>query len=104
MLQTNGLLAAWAFLVAKQERAREDLSRALLRHFQDQQVGLVTGSASLTAQDALLRLWTGPQAAGPAALRRLTAEAIVYAGWLKRAAEAICDTGESDSKGEGGAP
>ena len=92
MLQTNGLLATWAYLLAKEKKDRQDIAKALLEHLRDS--GVAPASASRDARAVFLNDWTGPQARlGTGELRRLTAEAIIYAGWLKRAAEAVCDTG-----------
>lgn len=91
MLQTNGLLAAWSFLRAKETNERARALEALRQHLR---------APELRLGDALARLEgifpQAPQSAGSdelsgTDLRRLTAEAIVYSGWLKRAAEAICD-------------
>jgi CRISPR type III-B/RAMP module-associated protein Cmr5 len=94
MLQTNGLLAAWAYLLAKQDRepAREKLERALREHLSHEAIGLGGLVAKLegifSSENGDRRGLAGPE------LRRLTAEAVVYSGWLKRAAEALCATAE----------
>ena len=100
MLQTNGLLAAWAFLLAKRERepAREELEEAIREHLVDEAVGL---SRDVGKLDRIFADEGGgddrPTLSGHE-LRRLSAEAVVYAGWLKRAAEALCATAEEEAQ------
>jgi CRISPR/Cas system CMR-associated protein Cmr5 small subunit len=89
LLQTNGLLAAWAYLLAKGGSA-QDYARALAAHFREAPVALPALAPGDSA--AILNAWTrltGSQ------LRQLTAETLAYSTWLKRAAEAICDTGDN---------
>lgn len=93
MLQTNGLLATWAHLLAKKGREYERIVEALLRHLQHQGIGLVEGPTS--AEAVFLEVWTVAGGATGGRLRRLTAEAIAYSVWLKRAAEALCDRGQA---------
>lgn len=113
MLQTNGLLATWAHLVAKGGPApaagpavslNENAlaARALLDHLRP------LAPANLFAADggaieALHALWKEqPSGASGLTLRRLTAEAIRYSVWLKRAAEALLSGGAGDEAREGG--
>jgi hypothetical protein len=85
MLQTNGLLATWGHLLAKKDTEFET-ARALTSHLQS--LGL-TGAGT---PSALFHHWIDAQTGlSSPGLRRLTAEAIEYAVWLKRAAEALCD-------------
>jgi len=100
MLQTNGLLASWAFLLAKRDRepARKELEEAIREHLVDGAVGLSGDAGKL---DGIFDVEGGgddrPTLSGHE-LRRLSAEAVVYAGWLKRAAEALCATAEEDAQ------
>lgn len=91
MLRTNGLLATWAFLLAKGKGKAESPHQAVLKnlasHLRSEGIGLVRETDE---KRLLLSEWTGPQT-GAAQLQRLTAEAIAYAGWLKRASEALSD-------------
>lgn len=88
MLQQNGLLAVWAFLLSK---GGDHLALAgqLLDHLRKlERLPRIPGGAN--PQSAFLA-WVGaadaPGLAGHQ-LRDLTAEALAFAGWLKRAAEA----------------
>lgn len=93
--QRNGLLAAWAFLLAKsaasKDRAKSphgNAARACQRFFRE--LGL---TAADNAEASFRREWLGEgdgTGVSAASLMRLTAEAIAYAGWLKRAAETLC--------------
>lgn len=92
MLQINGLLATWAFLQTKQERepARKQLEAALSAHLRDEALGLTEVVAKL---DGVFSPAGGDGSTlSGEELRRLSAEAVIYAGWLKRAAEARCAT------------
>lgn len=96
MLQINGLLAAWAFLLAKDEDPHHQTLAAVRDHLTADELGL---RPLLPSLEAVFAADGGNGADGPSPLtgpelRRLTAETLVYAGWLKRAAEALCDTGE----------
>lgn len=86
MLQTNGLLATWAFLLSK-DAGTEPLA-ALLTHLRSMSHLGVTGRGP----EKVFLGWVGGNGDAPAvtgeALRRITEEALEYAGWLKRAAEA----------------
>lgn len=83
MLQTNGLLATWGHLLAKHGSEFREAAQALTAHLQS----LALANTGTPAQ--LFETWIEGLAA--AGLRRRTAEAIEYAVWLKRAAEALCD-------------
>lgn len=100
MLQTNGLLATWAFLLSKGNIHAGILS-ALLQHLGPPPAGLNLVQAT-DATEAFLG-WVGGKAGadggvGGTELRDLTAEALAFAGWLKRAAES---QGEPELEGEG---
>jgi len=95
MFQNNGLLATWVFFLSKDKKAHQTLLTALLehlqKHFRDPQVEF-TVVAALAPKEALTNYWTrsGKELSG-AQLMQLTAEAVAFSGWLKRAAEALCD-------------
>lgn len=83
MLQTNGLLATWAFLLSKNETALLQTLRDHLWEFERQQ-----GNAP--DPRVMFNVWVADgvgQLNGPR-LRKLTAEALALAAWLKRAAQA----------------
>ena len=94
MLRTNGLLATWGFLCAK-ERDEAD-RRACLEILQAHLTSRLpnVGSADANAKD-VFRRWIGQSdgvgALSSAELRALTDEAIAFSGWIKRAAEAFGD-------------
>ncbi len=88
MLQTNGLLATWAYLLSK-KKVEGRAAEALLAHFR--RAGLDV-PAEGAPTDVFTRVWVRPGLSSRR-LRQLTHEAIVYSVWLKRAAEALCDTG-----------
>lgn len=95
MFQNNGLLATWAFFLSKDKTAHAALSAALLehlqKHFRDPQLEFTVVEA-LAPSEAFTNYWTraGKELNG-AQLMQLTAEAVAFSGWLKRAAEALCD-------------
>jgi CRISPR type III-B/RAMP module-associated protein Cmr5 len=86
MFQTNGLLATWAHLLAKKGQEYDKTLEALMQYFRQGDTNMETEAK------AVFRQWTQLASLD---LRQRTAEAIEYAVWLKRAAEALCDTGES---------
>jgi CRISPR/Cas system CMR-associated protein Cmr5 small subunit len=99
MLQRNGLLATWSFLLSKRksgegEKAPALALNALLSHLSASEIGLVAPPA----RDALALFrdqWTSRDSSlSGLELRRLTAEALLFAGWLKRAAETLCGSGK----------
>jgi CRISPR/Cas system CMR-associated protein Cmr5 small subunit len=95
MLQTNGFLATWAHLLAKNEVEHKEMAKAFLRHFRDAEINLVA-DRERDAKLMFIQVWTVPgHGVGAAGLQKLTAEAVVFAVWLKRAAEALCDTGQT---------
>ncbi len=90
MLRTNGLLATWAFLMGK-DKGKDTLT-ALNAHLKQQFNNIVAEQ-----YDDTFKNWVGykenqqtpinPQLTHDL-LREITAEAIEYSGWLKRATEA----------------
>lgn len=102
MFQNNGLLATWAFLLSKKDKkAHQALLNTMLKHFQAhfRSADLeFTTVESLHPEQVLINYWvrSGRELKGEQ-LMLLTAEAIAFSGWLKRAAEALCDK-------EGGQP
>lgn len=94
MFQSNGLLATWAFLLSKNKTSQNpqnDILNALLEHFKDTRFNLGVGQ-ELNAMTVFTHKWTGgtPPLSG-VELMKLTGEAIIFSGWLKRAAEALCN-------------
>jgi CRISPR/Cas system CMR-associated protein Cmr5 small subunit len=91
MLQTNGLLGTWAFLLARarKERSHADVLRALADHLRSEAIALI-GERAVDPKSVLLTEWTKPEV-GSGLLQDVAAEALSYAGWLKRAAEALSD-------------
>lgn len=108
IFQTNGLLAGWAHLLAKAKGAdpgrseHAAVAEALLAHLRHEAIHLVAAGGG-GAQE-VFRGWIEPEVAPPGSappatppatplgtgeLQALTGEAIEYAGWLKRAAEAL---------------
>ncbi len=87
LLQVNGLLATWAFLLGKKEIPLLEALLGHLRAREDLQVNKEGGAA-----DGFLHWVGGPTGAGEGIdgtlLRALTAEALAWSVWLKRAAEA----------------
>jgi len=92
MFQTNGLLATWAFLLSKSQKNKEhkEALQILLAHFRDGHFNLRVNNPDIVR--VLTEEWTGSTATLQGTqLMRLTAEAVAFSGWLKRAAEALCD-------------
>ena len=85
MLQVNGLLATWAHLLAKKTAVVDDLLEHL-RYFQDLEI------PQGEARNVFLHWVGGHQqnrgGLGGPRLRAITAEALAFTVWLKRAAEA----------------
>jgi CRISPR/Cas system CMR-associated protein Cmr5 small subunit len=90
ILRTNGLLAGWAYLQAKHQAVAD----ALREHLEARHPAACGKLTALfgSGQPGGGRLTT-------LELQRLTAEAVVYAGWLKRAAEAVCNVGGDRDEG-----
>lgn len=95
MFQQNGLLATWAFLLAKSKKKNpehEEILKMLYIHLTDFcfDLGVPSGKD-------YERVFTEHLANANAPLNgqfmRITAEAINFSGWIKRAAEALCQEG-----------
>lgn len=103
MLQQNGLLATWAFLLAQKKRDSAPILDALRQHFGDS-AELAPLAQGETAEAVFLR-WVGPPDAAVGLngsdLRRLSAEALALSGWLKRAVEARGDAAEPEGSEDG---
>ena len=83
MIQVNGLLSTWAFLLSKKETA---LLEILAEHLWFSE----RGAGEPPTPRAMFDGWLGlshQQLTGPR-LRRLTEEALAFSVWLKRAAQA----------------
>jgi CRISPR/Cas system CMR-associated protein Cmr5 small subunit len=88
MLQTNGLLATWAHLLAKNNSEHQEALAALTSHLQS------LGLAGQLTPSGLFDDWIdADRGLSSAELRRRTAEAMEFSVWVKRAAEALCDMG-----------
>lgn len=100
MFQINGMLATWAFLIAKSEKQATPLPALLahLRMLPELQVP-ETGDPK-----QVFLHWVGggrdsADGISGTTLRHLTEEALAFAGWLKRAAEARGNEGAADDAG-----
>lgn len=83
MLRSNGLLATWLFLCDKGAPGAQVLVH-LLSHLKAQVGNCVPDGDP----EVVLSSWVGEQSGlSGRDLQRLTAEAIEFAGWLKRTAE-----------------
>lgn len=103
IFQTNGLLAGWAHLLAKGRTEHRAVARALLAHFRHPAIHLLEEGEADDAE-AVFRRWIGPDdPVGTRDLQALTAEAVTFAGWLKRAAEALLAGADTGNRGGGGA-
>lgn len=90
MFQTNGLLATWAFHLSNKEKAHHETAlKAILEHFQSPPFNLA--GSDKTIENIFTGEWTATPGFDNEKLMQLTAEAIAFSGWLKRAAEALCD-------------
>ena len=90
MLQNNGLLATWAFLLAKDRTEHQKVWDALFDHFS----ATLPMSENLNVQNIFTELFTSETKMNGHKLRQFTEEALKYSGWLKRGAEVFCDVGE----------
>jgi CRISPR/Cas system CMR-associated protein Cmr5 small subunit len=105
MLQTNGLLATWAHLLARAGPAPaaneyRRATEALLEHLRHPDTGPLLRESGEAAA-VLTTVWARrPSGASGRELRRLTAEAIRYSVWLKRAAEALCEKESPEDRSE----
>ena len=108
LVQRSGLLAAWTFCLAKKTREHGDILRALQSHLGGS--GLLSAELAAGEPKDVLGHWLGSEtghAVGGLELRRLTAESLEFAGWLKRAAEALSsgkDREDLAAAAGGGAP
>jgi CRISPR/Cas system CMR-associated protein Cmr5 small subunit len=80
MMQTNGLLATVAFLLKR----NPPLAAVVIARLRDRYGDMVGAGDALT----IFERWCGPNGPNGAQLRALTAEALEYAVWLKRVADA----------------
>jgi len=107
MLQTNGLLATWAFYLASGERhGYRPVAEAVLGYLQQAEL-VGPADRQLTVERIFAERWLSAPGDGGLSgleLRSLTAETILYAVWLKRAGEALLSATESGGPdaGEGG--
>ncbi|KAA3657431.1 MAG: type III-B CRISPR module-associated protein Cmr5 [Calditrichaeota bacterium] len=89
MLQNNGLLATWAFLLTKNEGVFPKMLDVLKNHLRE--MGF-ENEVTDNAPKAIFQNWTDPHMGlNGTKLMQLTAESIAFSGWMKRAAEAICE-------------
>ncbi len=88
MFQTNGLLAAWAFLRGGGTAAHSSLLATLSGHLSDPVVSRWTANHGQASFEPLGERGLSVPVE-PVELRELTAQAIAYANWLKRAAAAL---------------
>ena len=99
--QINGLLASWAALLGDHKNVAHrmvlDASTAHLR-----ELGLCGGGTHQQVFEAWLGLGVASAALSGSQMRSLTAEAIAYSNWLKKASEA-CLGGEDGEAGIGNA-
>ncbi|MFW6012338.1 MAG: type III-B CRISPR module-associated protein Cmr5 [bacterium] len=94
LLRTNGLLASWAYLKAK-EREVAVIRGALREHLRERH------PEHLAKVDVLFEQDDAPEPENRLSameLQALTTEALAFAGWLKRAAEGVCSTGSGDAQ------
>ncbi len=91
MIQSNGLLATWAFLLAKEKKSptHKKLADILTEYYKtflpEYELNDITRHTFFT--EHLTK--DGTRVAQN--LMKLTAEAIAISGWIKRAAEALCE-------------
>ncbi len=97
MLHTNGLLATWAHLLAKKKDPEALVLQALATHLRALALRLGLDVLAEGAARKIFDRWVDARHGLTGfALRKNTAEALAFSVWLKRAAEALCDTGESE--------
>jgi len=93
LFQNNGLLATWAFMLAKAKpepfNAHQEILNMMLEHYRAPQIELLPTDGK-SAEEVFRESWTQSSINGKQ-LMALTAEAIAFSGWIKRAAEALCD-------------
>lgn len=83
MIQVNGLLSTWAFLLSKGDT---ELLRILNEHLWHSEKR--TGNPPSAREMFLAWIGDGEGQLTGSHLRRLTAEALAFSVWLKRAAQA----------------
>jgi CRISPR/Cas system CMR-associated protein Cmr5 small subunit len=95
MFQINGFLATWAFLLAKEGKKEPTPVAALLDYLRSlQDLKVPQGDSA-----SVFLHWVGgatgaAEGVDGSRLRALTAEALAWSVWLKRAAEARGETGD----------
>lgn len=92
MFQTNGLLATWAFLLKKSRCEHTKIMESIIEYFQI----IRLNDLNQTNPKTIFLNWIGHDMVQPLSGQELmirTREAIIFSGWLKRAAEAYCDAG-----------
>lgn len=91
MFQNNGFLATWAFLLSKNGEIYTKVLNLLVEHFNDEYVNVDLPDGE-TDPHQLLLCWTQQNGNFTnQGLMDLTREALLFSGWIKRAAEALCD-------------
>lgn len=89
MLRQNGLLAAWAFC---QKKGKQDYQRSLDALREHLQAVHPTIAGAEPHSRILFCRWVGNSGGlDGSSLRTLTAEAIAFGEWLKRAAQAFAE-------------
>lgn len=89
MFQNNGFLATWAFLLSKGEKEHKAVLSLLITHLKSEDFDLNLPRNTDDAHE-LLMYWTDRNLSNEH-LMELTREALIFSGWIKRAAEALCD-------------
>ena len=94
MFQNNGLLATWAFLLSKNKDEHKKISESICRFFKKPDFFCDVLPDNLDNKTIFTQYWTDTSSGfNSALLQQFTQEAIALSVWLKRAAEALCDTG-----------
>ncbi|RMG32553.1 MAG: type III-B CRISPR module-associated protein Cmr5 [Methanobacteriota archaeon] len=92
MVQQNGLIATWAFLLAKNKDQHQSILNLLMAHYRAN-VSFLNIPDGLSARDFYLTQLIDENSQASKRLMELTAETIAFSGWIKRAAEALCTGG-----------
>ncbi len=92
MIQQNGLIATWAFLLAKNKDHHQSILSLLMAHYR-KNVPFLDIPEGLSAKDFYHNHLINENGQACARLMELTAETIAFSGWIKRAAEALCTGG-----------
>ena len=90
VFRTNGLLAGWGLLLARSWMLRACLEEHLR----------MLHPRSFPKLEAVFSPREGVEPLSTNELQSLTKEAILFAGWLKRAGEAVCDSGSGERADE----